>query len=149
MPITENDVKREWIKVRRKIVFSLSRRSHTRCSIKKAVLKNFAILTRKHLCWNLFFNKVAANFIKKRLQHRCFSVNIAKSLRALFLKNICEQLLLIDRISVNSYFWLTEHVNCHVKGKTEKRWFHFFPLYAFPVHKILVHLVVLMTLSNK
>ena len=24
------------------------------CSITKAVLKNFAIFTRKHLCWNLF-----------------------------------------------------------------------------------------------
>ena len=26
---------------------------------KKAALKNFAIFTRKHLCWRLFFNKVA------------------------------------------------------------------------------------------
>ena len=38
------------------------------------VLKSFAILTRKHTCWSLFFNKVAElktwNFIKKRLQHR-------------------------------------------------------------------------------
>ena len=36
------------------------------------------------------------------------------TLRAQFLKNICEQLLLTDRTSVNSYFWLTE------KGKREK-----------------------------
>ena len=106
MPITENDIKREWIKVRRKIVFSLSRRSHTRCSIKKAVLKNFAILTGKHLCWNLFFNKVAANFIKKRLQHRCFSVNIAKFLKISFFLGKAASIFLIAiyQISSQDYF---------------------------------------------
>ena len=74
------------------------RSSHPRCSIRKAVLKNFAIFTGKHLCWSLCFNKVVylqtCNFIKKRLQHRCFPVNIAKFLRNPILKNICEQLLL-------------------------------------------------------
>ena len=39
------------------------------------------------------FDKVASrkacNFIEKRLQHRCFHVNIAKFLRASILKNIC------------------------------------------------------------
>ena len=30
-----------------------------RRSLKKAVLKNCAIFTGKHLCWSLFFNKVA------------------------------------------------------------------------------------------
>ena len=34
------------------------------------------------------------NFIKKRLQHRCFHMNIAKSLRAPILKSICKRLLL-------------------------------------------------------
>ena len=47
------------------------------------------------------FNKVAGLqvwiFIKKRLQHRYFPVNIAKFLRAPVLKYICERLLL--------YFW--------------------------------------------
>ena len=60
-------------------------------SIKK-VLKNFAIFIGKQLCWTLF-NKFACfeagNFVKKRLQHRCFPVNIAK-----VVKIICEQLLL-------------------------------------------------------
>ena len=45
------------------------------------------------------FNKIAGlkacNFINKRLQHRVFSVNIAKFLRIPILKNICEPLLLI------------------------------------------------------
>ena len=36
----------------------------------------------------------ACNFIKKRLQHRCFSVNIVKFLRTLILKNACERPLL-------------------------------------------------------
>ena len=34
------------------------------------------------------------NFIKKRLQHRCFSANIAEIFRTPILKNICERLLL-------------------------------------------------------
>ena len=52
----------------------LSRSSHRRCSVKKGVLKNFAIFTGKHL--------------RKRLQHRCFPVNIAKYLRTPILMNI-------------------------------------------------------------
>ena len=44
------------------------------------------------------FDKVAGlnvfNFIKKRLQHKCFPVKFAKSLRIPILKNICERLFL-------------------------------------------------------
>ena len=58
---------------------------HWRCSIKNASLKNFAIFTRKHLRWSLF---------KKRIQHRCFPVNIAKFLRTPSLENMCERLFL-------------------------------------------------------
>ena len=36
----------------------------------------------------------ACNFFKKRLRHKFFPVNIAKILRTLILKNICERLLL-------------------------------------------------------
>ena len=53
--------------------------SHRRCSAKKGVLKNFANFTGKQLCWNLF--------IKKRLQHRYFTLTF---LRASSFKNICE-----------------------------------------------------------
>ena len=53
-----------------------------------AVLKNFANLTGKHLCWESVFNKVAGlqacNFVKKRLQHRCYLVKFSKFLRTLF-----------------------------------------------------------------
>ena len=59
------------------------RSSHQRCSVKKGVLKNLANFTEKDLCWSL----------KKRLQHRCFPMNIAKFLRTSILKNICERVL--------------------------------------------------------
>ena len=38
------------------------RSSHRRCSVKKGVLRNFAKFTGKHLCQNLFFNKIADLF---------------------------------------------------------------------------------------
>ena len=48
------------------------------------VLENFTIFTGKKPVLESLFNKVTGpktcNFIKKRLQHRCFPVNIAKLL---------------------------------------------------------------------
>ena len=74
------------------------RSSHQRCSVRKGVLRNFAILTGKHKCQSLFFSKVAglrsATLLKKRLWHKCFSVNIAKFLRTPFLQNTYGLLLL-------------------------------------------------------
>ena len=71
--------------------------------LKKAVLKDFAIFTGKHLHWSLFFKKVAVlqpcNIAKKILQHRCFPVGIAKFLRTPILKNICKRLFLIVNCS--------------------------------------------------
>ena len=40
------------------------------------------------------FDQRPAPLLKKRLQHRCFPVNIMKCLRTTALKNICERLLL-------------------------------------------------------
>ena len=60
---------------------------------KKGVLKNFTIFTRKHLCWSLF-GVFGVIFIKKRLQHRYFPVNITKFLGTPILKNIWERLYL-------------------------------------------------------
>ena len=59
--------------------------------------KNFANFTGKPLCWSLFLKSCrveAWNIIKKRLQHKCFPVNILKFLKTPILKNICERLLL-------------------------------------------------------
>ena len=64
-----------------------------RCSLKRAVLKNIAINTGKHLFVKVIGLK-ACNVIKKRAPHGCFSVNIVKFVRTPTLKNICEQLLL-------------------------------------------------------
>ena len=41
-----------------------------------------------------FVGLQACGFIKKRLQHRCFPVNIVKFLRTPILKNTCERLFL-------------------------------------------------------
>ena len=74
------------------------RNSRSQMFFKIGVLKNFAVFIGKHLCWSLFFNRVAdfrpATILKKRLEHKCFPVNIAKFLRTPILKNICERLLL-------------------------------------------------------
>ena len=88
------------------------RSSHKRCSLKKGVLRNFKKFTGKYLCQSLFFNKAAGlrpqavHVNKKRLWHRCFSVNFAKFLRTPFLQNTSERLLLlINRLSFpGTYF---------------------------------------------
>ena len=49
------------------IKIMLFRSSHKRWSMQKAVLKNFAIFTGKHLCWRLL------------IQHRCFLCEFFKS----------------------------------------------------------------------
>ena len=63
---------------------------------KKIIFKNLPILIGKQLCWSVHFNENASlqscDFIKKGLQHRWCSVNIAKFLRTPVLKNICERL---------------------------------------------------------
>ena len=65
---------------------------------KKGVLKNFTKFTGKHLCQGLFVNKLAdlrpATLLKKRLWHRCFSVNCVKGLRTPFLQKTSGPLLL-------------------------------------------------------
>ena len=80
------------------LVKEVAQAATRRCSMKKVVLKNFAISTGNHLCWSLFFNKIASrqacNFTKKRLQQRCFLMNMVKFLKTAILKNICEWLLL-------------------------------------------------------
>ena len=61
------------------------------------------------MCWSLFFNKVASlqacNFIKKRLQRRCFLVNIVKFLKTPILKNTWERLLLDASSQLDRLFY--------------------------------------------
>ena len=45
-------------KVNRTSVYAEARSSRPKGSLKKGAMRNFAEFTRKHLCRNLFFNKV-------------------------------------------------------------------------------------------
>ena len=49
-----------------KIILSIRRSSHRRCSVRKGILRNFTKFTGKHLCQSLFFNKVAGLGIIKK-----------------------------------------------------------------------------------
>ena len=81
-------------------IFYTSRSSHRRWVFcKNDVLKNFPIFTEKRLCWSHFCSKVAESscpqhYRLKRLQHRCFSVNIVNFLRTSIMKRICKELSL-------------------------------------------------------
>ena len=70
---------------------------------KKAVLKNFANFTGKHLCESLFVNKVVglrpATLLKKRLWHRRFPVNFAKFLQKPFLQKTSGVCFLFDKLT--------------------------------------------------
>ena len=67
------------------------RSSRSQMFFKIGVLKNFSMFAKKHLCSSLFLIKLGpwrpAFLLKKRFQHRCFPVNIAKFLRTAFLWN--------------------------------------------------------------
>ena len=71
---------------------------------KKGVIRNFAKLTRKHLCWNLFFDKV--KLCRPTIHYKGdfsagFSlVNFAKFARKLFCRTPLEELLLIIVVSI-------------------------------------------------
>ena len=64
------------------------RTTHSQIFLKIAVLKNFAILSRKTCVAEYLLIKLqawrSAFLSKKRFQHSCFSVNIAKFLRTIF-----------------------------------------------------------------
>ena len=70
------------------------RSNQRRCSIKKLLLKISQHPQETPGLESLFCLKTC-NFIKKRSQHRCFPVNIAKFLRLPILKNICERQLFV------------------------------------------------------
>ena len=63
---------------------------------KKAIFKNFAIFTGKHLCWSLFL----INFIKKRLQlTQVFSWEYCKNFKNTYYKEHLQIRESIDRYS--------------------------------------------------
>ena len=61
----------------------------------------YVIITGKYLCWSLFL----INFIKKKLHHRCFPVNIATFLRKVFFIEQCQWLFLAFTTTFRNYHW--------------------------------------------
>ena len=78
-------------------------------SVKKVFLKVLQY-SQKNTCVESLFNNVASlktcNFIKKRLQHKCFPVNSATFLRTPILKKICE-LVLLKPLQDDASFFIT------------------------------------------
>ena len=82
-----------------------NRSSRPEVFCEKGFLRNFAKFTGKHLCQNLFFNKVPpASLLKKRLWHRYFSVNLANFLRTPFSTEHLWWLLLVKLCPLLNYF---------------------------------------------
>ena len=76
----------------------------------------------------------ACNFIKKRLWHRCFSVNFAKFLRTTFLQNTTGRLLLsfhlMNWVSVSMNIFLSNmKKNCITKTKNKQLMFSLIVFY--------------------
>ena len=69
-----------------------------KCSTKRAVLKNFAKFCK-------VVGLQACNFIKKKLEHRCFSVNIVKFLRTPSLNNTYKPLLVKILQQCRKFHW--------------------------------------------
>ena len=66
---------------------AIVRKSHRRCSMKKCVLKNLATLQESTCVIVSFLIKlrlIPATSSRKRLWHRCFSVNFAKKFKKFF-----------------------------------------------------------------
>ena len=97
-------------------------------------MRNFAEFTRKHLCLNLFFDKVKlcrfSASLKTRLWRRCFPVNFAKFVRTPLLQNTTRRLFLIIAVSTFNYFRkkarseMFNWVENRLQAKGLKHWAH-------------------------
>ena len=96
------------------------RSSKRKCSMIKADLKNFAIFT-------IFAGLQACIFIKKRLQHRCFPVNIENTYSA---NDCCERLLLLLSQIHQLLFWKKQDLS----NKSFLHEFIFMISLAFPLY---------------
>ena len=76
-----------------KIFYKNDRSSHQRCSIKIGVLKILQN-SQENICARVSYSIQLQKKKKKRLWHRCFSVNFVKFLRMSFLRNTSGRLLL-------------------------------------------------------
>ena len=99
-----------WKIVTKKIFFFefLFSEAATGYFLQKSCSSQFRNIHRKHLCLSLFLIELQA--FKKRLQHKYFPVNIAKSFRTI-LKSICERLLLFFLLIFILIFYFLETPN--------------------------------------
>ena len=78
-------------------------------SYKIDILKKFAKFTGIHMCLSLFFNKLEmflpTILLNKRLQHRCFPVNVAKFLTIPFQLNTSSLRQNFDPSYLAILFW--------------------------------------------
>ena len=83
----------------------VGKRSNSRLQMfyKIDALKNLAIFTGKHLRWRFLLTK----FIKKRLQHRCFPVNIAKCLSTAFYTEHSRSLDFLEILCDDRILWMS------------------------------------------
>ena len=93
------------LKHRRLLDFSDTSKNPSQMFFKIGVLKKFAILQGKHLCWS----HLLINFIKIRLQCSCFSGNNAKFLKTPFLQNTTGGNLVPDALGTKLHRWLLLH----------------------------------------
>ena len=87
-------------------VVPVGKHSNSRSQMFYDALQNLAIFTGKRLCWRFFLIK----FIKKRLQHRCFPVNVAKCLSTVF------------HIEIIWAFWILCYVIIFLYKRSCKTW---------------------------
>ena len=107
------------------------------------VLKNFAIFTGNTSVYVVVFSCIS---IKKRLQHKCFLVNIAKFLRAAFLKNTScgvSFLLLFNSIYLKTTVLQHSH-SIVTMVTTKKRWEYnnatLLKLIYLPIQKVYIYI---------
>ena len=100
---------------------ALLRSSHWRCSINKAVLKNFVIFIEKHLCWSLFLPKLQA-LRPATLLEKDSNTGVFLWIKGKFKEH------LIWRTSANSYFLLLRVISIsgevHQSGKMNTLVYH-------------------------
>ena len=64
-------------------------------TVKEGVLENFANLSGKHLCWNLFLIKLPVSSLKRDFKTGV-SCEICIIYKSIYFKKICERLLLYE-----------------------------------------------------
>ena len=81
-------------------VVPVGKHSNSRSQMFYDALQKLAIFTGKQLCWRFFL----INFIKKRLQHRSFPVNVAKYLSTDFHIEIYVNMSFLNIILLSFFF---------------------------------------------